>query len=67
MIVVGEIVSVLQAAEDERDPYVQLISGKDIGSSRTKHSIGDQEARHWTWPEVLSVSKRRFLLRDEGA
>ncbi|KAK4502464.1 hypothetical protein PRZ48_005889 [Zasmidium cellare] len=60
----GEIVSVSQAPEDERDPYVQLISGKDVGSTRTKHSIGDQEARHWTWAEVLSVSKRRFLLRD---
>lgn len=60
----GEIVSVSQAPEDERDPYVQLISGKDVGSTRTKHSIGDQEARHWTWAEVLSVSRRRFLLRD---
>lgn len=60
----GEIVSVAQAPEDERDPYVQLISGKDVGTTRTKHSIGDQETRHWTWKEVLSVSKRRFLLRD---
>ncbi|CAK4031082.1 Beige 1 [Lecanosticta acicola] len=60
----GEIVSVAQAPEDERDPYVQLISGKDLGTARTKHSIGDQETRHWTWQEVLSVSKRRFLLRD---
>ncbi|KAF7196337.1 Beige protein-like 1 [Pseudocercospora fuligena] len=60
----GEIVSVSQAPEDERDPYVQLISGKDVGATRTKHSIGDQETRHWTWLEVLSVSKRRFLLRD---
>ncbi|KAK4625344.1 Beige 1 [Fulvia fulva] len=60
----GEIISVAQAPADERDPYVQLISGKDVGSSKTKHSIGDQETRHWTWAEVLSVSKRRFLLRD---
>ncbi|KAF2215099.1 hypothetical protein CERZMDRAFT_35689 [Cercospora zeae-maydis SCOH1-5] len=60
----GEIVSVSQAPEDERDPYVQLISGKDVGIQRTKHAIGDQETRHWTWSEVLSVSKRRFLLRD---
>ncbi|KAF2721092.1 beach-domain-containing protein [Polychaeton citri CBS 116435] len=60
----GEIVSAGQAPDDERDPYVQLISGKDVGSQRTKHSIGDQETRHWTWAEVLSISKRRFLLRD---
>ncbi|WPH03249.1 beige protein like 1 [Acrodontium crateriforme] len=60
----GEIVSASHAPEHERDPYVQLISGKDVGSSRTKHSAGDQETRHWTWMEVLSISKRRFLLRD---
>lgn len=60
----GEIVSVSQAPEDERDPYLQLISGKDVGSQQTKHSTGDQTTRHWTWTEVLSVSKRRFLFRD---
>ena len=60
----GEIVSVSQAPEDERDPYVQLISGKDVSLTRTKHSIGDQETRSWIWSEVLSISKRRFLLRD---
>ena len=60
----GEIVSVSQAPDDERDPYVQLISGKDVGAQKTKHSIGDQETRHWTWSEVLSISKRRFLFRD---
>ncbi|KAK4561347.1 beige protein-like 1 [Recurvomyces mirabilis] len=60
----GEIVGATEAPEDERDPYVQLISGKDVGVQRTKHSIGDSETRHWTWSEVLSVSKRRFLFRD---
>lgn len=60
----GEIVSVSQAPDDERDPYVQLISGKDLGSQRTRHSVGDDETRHWTWSEVLSISKRRFLFRD---
>ena len=60
----GEIISVSQAQDDERDPYVQLISGKDVGAQRTKHSIGDQETRFWTWTEVLSISKRRFLFRD---
>ncbi|KAK4544676.1 hypothetical protein LTR36_003925 [Oleoguttula mirabilis] len=60
----GEIISASQAPEDERDPYVQLISGKDVGSQRAKLSIGDQETRHWVWTEVLSISKRRFLFRD---
>lgn len=60
----GEIVSVAQAPEDERDPYVQLISGKDVGSRRSKNSVGEQTSRNWTWTEVLSISKRRFLFRD---
>jgi len=60
----GEIISASQAPEDERDPYVQLISGKDVGSERTRNSVGDQETRHWSWAEVLSISKRRFLFRD---
>ncbi|KAK3117998.1 beige protein-like 1 [Teratosphaeriaceae sp. CCFEE 6253] len=60
----GEIVSASQASEDERDPYVHLISGKDVGSQRTAHNAGDTETRHWMWSEVLSVSKRRFLFRD---
>ncbi|KAK5112769.1 hypothetical protein LTR62_003867 [Meristemomyces frigidus] len=60
----GEIVGAHEAPEDERDPYVQLISGKDVGAERTKHSLGDTEIRHWTWAEMLSVSKRRFLFRD---
>ncbi|KXL51468.1 hypothetical protein M433DRAFT_150591 [Acidomyces richmondensis BFW] len=60
----GEIVSASQAPDDERDPYVRLISGKDVGTARTKHSIGDQETRHWRWEELLSISKRRFLFRD---
>lgn len=60
----GEIVSASQAPDDERDPYVRLISGKDVGSARTKHSNGDQETRNWRWEELLSISKRRFLFRD---
>lgn len=59
----GEIVSVSQAPAEERDPYVQMISGKEL---KTYHSLqrGDREARHWTWEELLSISKRRFLFRD---
>ncbi|KAK5719498.1 beige protein-like 1 [Elasticomyces elasticus] len=60
----GEIVSASQAPEDERDPYVHLISGQDVGSQKGAHNLGDNESRHWTWSEVLSVSKRRFLFRE---
>jgi WD40 repeat protein len=60
----GEIIGVAQAPEDERDPYVHQISGKDVGGSRSKRSLGEQEIRCWAWAELLSISKRRFLLRD---
>lgn len=58
----GEIVNVWDAPQDERDPYVQMISGKEVrGRSSTR---GEQESRGWKWNEILSVSKRRFLFRD---
>ncbi|OBT91582.1 hypothetical protein VE01_10403 [Pseudogymnoascus verrucosus] len=59
----GEIVDVWNAPADERDPYVQMISGKEIKEKPSK-STGEQESRSWKWSEVLSVSKRRFLFRD---
>jgi ribosome-associated translation inhibitor RaiA len=62
----GEIVRVWQAPSDERDPYVQLIAGKQDATPNKRPAPRDQEesARHWKWTEVISVSKRRFLLRD---
>ncbi|KAL5349819.1 Beige protein-like 1 [Pseudogymnoascus australis] len=59
----GEIVDVWNAPADERDPYVQMISGKEI-KGKPSQSTGEQESRSWKWSEVLSVSKRRFLFRD---
>jgi beige protein homolog 1 len=61
----GEIISASNAPEDERDPFVHLITGTDRkDADATKSKQGDQEIKHWTWLEVLSVSKRRFLSRD---
>ncbi|KFY47299.1 hypothetical protein V494_00054 [Pseudogymnoascus sp. VKM F-4513 (FW-928)] len=59
----GEIVDVWNAPADERDPYVQMISGKEI-KGKPSQTTGEQESRSWKWSEVLSVSKRRFLFRD---
>lgn len=61
----GEIVRVWQAPSDERDPYVQVIAGKEAVTNR-RPPPRDQEdsARHWKWSEVISMSKRRFLHRD---
>ncbi|KAL8704722.1 MAG: hypothetical protein Q9201_002146 [Fulgogasparrea decipioides] len=60
----AEIVNVSQAPPDERDTYLQMISGRepwerDIGIQRA-----EQEVRSWRRDEVLSISKRRFLFRD---
>ncbi|KAF2183457.1 beach-domain-containing protein [Zopfia rhizophila CBS 207.26] len=61
----GEIVRVWQAPTDERDPYVQVIAGKQaITNRRPPPRDQDQTTRHWKWSEVISISKRRFLHRD---
>ena len=60
----GEIVNVWQAPQSERDPYLQMISGRET-SERGPSSINtNHETRSWRWADVLSISKRRFLFRD---
>ena len=61
----GEIVDVVQAPKEERDPYLQMISGqKTSDKQRTPPDRGGQESRNWKWNDVISISKRRFLFRD---
>ena len=60
----GEIVDVWEAPNDERDSYMQMISGRQDGMSIPKLTSGHHEARSWRWDDVLSISKRRFLFRD---
>ena len=60
----GEIVLVSQAPEDERDPYLQMISGQKKVTRDSNQSTPSWETRHWRWDEILSISKRRFLFRD---
>ncbi|KAH9861669.1 hypothetical protein J1614_011422 [Plenodomus biglobosus] len=63
----GEIVRVWQAPPDERDPYVQVIAGKEAVTNRRPPPRNQEDAaRNWKWTEVISVSKRRFLHRDVG-
>jgi len=59
----GEIVNVWNAPKEERDQYLQIISGHTSEEKRTNLS-GDHETRHWSWGDLLSISKRRFLFRD---
>jgi hypothetical protein len=61
----GEIVRVWQAPPDERDPYVQVIAGKEaVTNRRPPPRNQDELVRNWKWSEVISISKRRFLHRD---
>ncbi|MCJ1251415.1 hypothetical protein MMC30_008648, partial [Trapelia coarctata] len=62
----GEIVDAWQAPPEERDSYMQMISGREIGESSSRPSNNDHETRSWLWEDVLSISKRRFLFRDVG-
>jgi hypothetical protein len=61
----GEIVRVWQAPPDERDPYVQVIAGKEAVTNRRPPPRNQEDSvRNWKWSEVISISKRRFLHRD---
>ena len=60
----GEIVNVWQAPKLERDPYVQMISGKEASEAGNSSIVANHETRSWRWDDVLSISKRRFLFRD---
>ena len=60
----GEIVNVIQAPQDERDPYLQMISGRENAHRTGGPAKPNFETRSWRWDEVLSISKRRFLFRD---
>ena len=61
----GEIVDVWQAPPDERDAYMQMISGRKA-TKEEKPPSANRETRSWRWDEVLSISKRRFLFREVG-
>jgi hypothetical protein len=56
----GEIVNVWQAPNEERDPYVRMIAGRESNDRRSQ----EHETRSWKWSDLVSVSKRRFLFRD---
>ena len=60
----GEIVNVWQAPHEERDPYLQMIAGRESGAQTTRHPHTERETHSWRWEDVSSISKRRFLFRD---
>lgn len=58
----GEIMNVWQAPKDERDQYLQMISGRESDDRKPVYS--EHETRHWPYEELISISQRRFLFRD---
>ena len=60
----GEVVNVWQAPQEERDAYLQMISGREAADRPVPYMKTDHETRSWRWEDVLSISKRRFLFRD---
>lgn len=60
----GEIVNVWQAPQEERDPYVRMISGRDVTERKHVSRNDEHGTRSWKWSDIISVSKRRFLFRD---
>ena len=60
----GEIVNVMHAPPEERDHYLQMISGRETARQSVGPAKTDFETRSWRWDEILSISKRRFLFRD---
>ena len=60
----GEVVNVWQAPPEERDPYLQMISGRESGNQASSRMKANYETRNWRWEDVLSISKRRFLFRE---
>ncbi|KAI9684831.1 MAG: hypothetical protein M1829_000206 [Trizodia sp. TS-e1964] len=60
----GEIVNVRHAPREERDPYLQMISGRETNERRSRLGYGEFESRNWKWEGLISISKRHFLFRD---
>lgn len=60
----GEIVNVWQAPKDERDQYLQMISGREADDPKPPVGAGEHDSRFWPFEELISISKRRFLFRD---
>ena len=60
----GEIVRAWQAPEEEKDSYLQMISGQGENEQRTPLASAEHNNRNWDWNELISISRRRFLFRD---
>ncbi|QSL65851.1 hypothetical protein MERGE_000130 [Pneumocystis wakefieldiae] len=63
----GEITTVWDPTiENERDLYIQLLSGKDISKKKTVPFQSQHKTRKWSFDQIVSVYRRKFLFRDVG-
>lgn len=61
----GEIVNAWEAPQEERDPFSQIVMGNKVGNDKSPSPTRrTQDSRNWSWRDVISISKRRFLFRD---
>lgn len=61
----GEVVNVWDAPEDQRDPYIKMISGQKVDDAAQSRRV-DVKPKRWLWSDIVSISERQFLLRDVG-
>ncbi|EMR10041.1 hypothetical protein PNEG_01795 [Pneumocystis murina B123] len=63
----GEITTIWDpTVENERDLYIQLLSGKDISKKKTAPFQSEHKTRKWPFDQIVSVYRRKFLFRDVG-
>ncbi|VEU22887.1 DEKNAAC103984 [Brettanomyces naardenensis] len=55
----GDIVDINDAPESERDAYVKIIRHSSANDKATSHNT-----KSWPMDQLISASKRKFLLRD---
>ncbi|OLL25615.1 Beige 1 [Neolecta irregularis DAH-3] len=61
----GEIVDACNAPSNERDQYLQILSGSNVQKAGVIAEDSQRlHTRHWTYDHLSSLSKRRFLFRD---
>lgn len=68
----GEILCDYEAPNDQRDDFVKLLNGSSIGNYKEADNLDHKvkfrmhQSKNWSLRSLVSVSKRKFLLRDVG-
>lgn len=63
----NQVVNIWQAPEEERDPYIKMISGRETAPRKDSvFPLSGNDRRHWAWAQLSFISKRQFLFREVG-